>query len=156
MPTPLGSSVNTGTTVSVINTGSTVIPRGAIVSLKSSTLGLIGAEALQIEVELAGTPVKYFGIANDAIPINGLGTVVVDGPCLCLVQSSVTAAKALKVNTSDYTFVNQGGSGTIVAVSLEAARQLTTAPDYGGSTTQYYAYCIVNFAVASASYAYTG
>lgn len=156
MTTPLGAGMGAGETVSVINTGSTAIPRGAIVSLKASTLGVIGADVVQIEVELAGTPTKYYGIATSAIPVNGQGTVTVQGPVLCLVQSSVTAGKALKVNASDYTMVNQGGSGTIVAVSHEAARQISTAPDFTTASMPYYAVCTVNFAVASASYGYTG
>lgn len=155
MPTALGYSSAGIISQPVKNTGATLIPQGAICSLKvGATATLISSDQTIVEVELAGTPTKFCGVAATAMPSGGGGTVIQIGPCLVMTTAAaLLIGVAVKVASSDYKIVAQGGSGTIVGVSLRANHTADTAPDYGANTTKY-AECWMNF-ITSASFGYT-
>jgi len=155
MSTALGYGSAGGLTFPVKNTGASTIPKGAVVSLKGTSPAIpSGDDDVVIEVELAGTPVKFCGIANSPMSINGGGTITQFGPVLCFTTSAALATlTAIKVESSGYKVLAQGGSGTIMGVSLGAKHVSDVGPDYGANTDTY-ATCWVNF-ISSLSFGYT-
>ena len=155
MATSLGYTSAGIVSQAVKNTGATLIPQGAVCSLKvGATATVIGAEQAIIEVEIAGAAVKHCGIAATAMPANYGGTVIQIGPCLVMTTAAALAiGVAVKVAPGDYKVVAYAASGTNVGVTLRAKHTPDTAPDYGVNTTTY-AECWMNF-ITSASFGYT-
>lgn len=157
MTTPLGYTSAGLLSQAVANTSATLIPQGAVCSLTfGSAATLIGADQILVEaiVAAASPAVHHVGIAATAIPAGGKGTVIQMGCCLVKTTSAALAiGVAIKVETNGHQVLAQGGSGTIIGVSLEAKHTAYTSPDFG-SNTQGYAYCWVNF-ISSASFGWT-